>query len=41
METYEYKIEDEALVGQRIDKLLSDFNSEWSRSQLQDWIKMI
>ena len=39
METYEYKIEDEALVGQRIDKLLSDFNSEWSRSQLQDWIK--
>ena len=41
VETYEYKIEDEALVGQRIDKLLSDFNSEWSRSQLQDWIKMI
>ena len=39
METYKYKIEDEALVGQRIDKLLSDFNSEWSRSQLQDWIK--
>lgn len=39
VETYEYKIEDEALVGQRIDKLLSDFNSEWSRSQLQDWIK--
>ena len=39
METYKYKIEDEALVGQRIDKLLSDFNSEWSRSQFQDWIK--
>lgn len=39
METYKYKITNESHVGQRIDKLLSDFNKEWSRSQLQDWIK--
>ncbi|MCJ1656554.1 RluA family pseudouridine synthase [Staphylococcus sp. NRL 16/872] len=39
METYEYKIDSEELVGQRIDKLLSEFNGEWSRSQIQDWIK--
>ncbi|PNZ65647.1 RluA family pseudouridine synthase [Staphylococcus croceilyticus] len=39
METYEYKIDNNELVGQRIDKLLSDFNGEWSRSQIQDWIK--
>jgi len=39
LETYKYKITNESHVGQRIDKLLSDFNKEWSRSQLQDWIK--
>lgn len=39
METYEFKITDESQVGQRIDKLLSEMNDEWSRSQLQDWIK--
>ncbi|WP_154836651.1 RluA family pseudouridine synthase [Staphylococcus sp. Marseille-Q1834] len=39
METHEYKIDNNELVGQRIDKLLSDFNGEWSRSQIQDWIK--
>jgi len=39
LETYEFKITDESQVGQRIDKLLSEMNDEWSRSQLQDWIK--
>ncbi|PTE68566.1 RluA family pseudouridine synthase [Staphylococcus devriesei] len=39
METYEYKIDNEQHVGQRIDKLLSDMNTDWSRSQIQDWIK--
>jgi len=39
LETHEYKIDNNELVGQRIDKLLSDFNGEWSRSQIQDWIK--
>ncbi|PTK60672.1 RluA family pseudouridine synthase [Staphylococcus haemolyticus] len=39
MKTHEFKIEDQELVGQRIDKLLPEFNNEWSRSQIQDLIK--
>ncbi|MDY4022354.1 RluA family pseudouridine synthase [Staphylococcus borealis] len=39
MKTHEFKIEDQAYVGQRIDKLLPEFNNDWSRSQIQDWIK--
>ncbi|UDI78487.1 RluA family pseudouridine synthase [Staphylococcus taiwanensis] len=39
MESFEYKIENQETVGQRIDKLLPEYNSEWSRSQIQDWIK--
>ncbi|MHB7916418.1 RluA family pseudouridine synthase [Staphylococcus borealis] len=39
MKTNEFKIEDQAYVGQRIDKLLPEFNNDWSRSQIQDWIK--
>ena len=39
MEFHEFNIDDPANVGQRIDKLLPEFNAEWSRTQMQDWIK--
>ncbi|MFW0760129.1 RluA family pseudouridine synthase [Staphylococcus cohnii] len=39
MEFHEFNIEDPANAGQRIDKLLPEFNAEWSRTQIQDWIK--
>ncbi|WP_204180082.1 MULTISPECIES: RluA family pseudouridine synthase [unclassified Staphylococcus] len=39
MEFHEFNIDDPANVGQRIDKLLPEFNTEWSRTQMQDWIK--
>ncbi|MEB6060194.1 RluA family pseudouridine synthase [Staphylococcus pseudoxylosus] len=39
MEIHEYKIEDQNDTGQRIDKLLPEYNSDWSRTQIQDWIK--
>ncbi|QLK85811.1 RluA family pseudouridine synthase [Staphylococcus sp. 17KM0847] len=39
MEKFKFTIEDTAYHLQRIDKVLPAFNSEWSRSQLQDWIK--
>lgn len=39
MEFHEFNIEDPANAGQRIDKLLPEFNTEWSRTQMQDWIK--
>lgn len=39
MQKHEFKIEDASLVLQRIDKVLPQFNQEWSRSQIQDWIK--
>lgn len=39
MEKYRFNIEDSAHHLQRIDKILPEFNSEWSRSQLQEWIK--
>ena len=40
MEKYEYKIEDDGLVGQRIDILFAAFNCEWARSDLQEWLKI-
>lgn len=39
MEMHEFKIEDAVNAGQRIDKVLPEFNNEWSRTQMQDWIK--
>ena len=39
MVTHEFKIEDTALDLQRIDKVLPSLNQDWSRSQIQDWIK--
>lgn len=39
MEIHEFKIEDQNDTGQRIDKLLPEYNSDWSRTQIQDWIK--
>ncbi|QDX00943.1 RluA family pseudouridine synthase [Staphylococcus chromogenes] len=39
MVTHEFKIEDTALNMQRIDKVLPLLNHDWSRSQIQDWIK--
>ncbi|MCD8905278.1 RluA family pseudouridine synthase [Staphylococcus chromogenes] len=39
MVTHEFKIEDTALDMQRIDKVLPLLNQDWSRSQVQDWIK--
>ncbi|MCD8801062.1 RluA family pseudouridine synthase [Mammaliicoccus sciuri] len=40
MNTFEFKIETENEIGIRIDKLLPDLNPDWSRSQIQDWIKL-
>lgn len=39
MDIHEFKIEDQNDTGQRIDKLLPEYNSDWSRTQIQDWIK--
>lgn len=39
MVTHEFKIEDTALDMQRIDKVLPLLNQDWSRSQIQEWIK--
>ncbi|GGA97449.1 RluA family pseudouridine synthase [Macrococcus hajekii] len=38
MQTFNFEIQEEE-VGQRIDKYLTDSNSDWSRNQIQDWIK--
>ncbi|ARJ51625.1 RluA family pseudouridine synthase [Staphylococcus lutrae] len=40
MEKHAFKIELPAHHLQRIDKILPEFHSEWSRSQIQDWIKL-
>ncbi|MES5935793.1 RluA family pseudouridine synthase [Mammaliicoccus lentus] len=40
MNTFEFKIETEQEAGIRIDKLLPELNPDWSRSQIQDWIKL-
>ncbi|HWO77882.1 MAG TPA: RluA family pseudouridine synthase [Bacillus sp. (in: firmicutes)] len=37
METMEYSIQSDT-AGERIDKVLSALNEEWSRSQIQNWI---
>ena len=39
MTMHSIEITDTRHTGQRIDKLLSDYNHDWSRSQIQDWIK--
>ncbi|UTH17201.1 RluA family pseudouridine synthase [Macrococcus epidermidis] len=39
METYNFLIEEEE-VGTRIDRYLTDMNKDWSRNQIQDWIKL-
>lgn len=39
MTTHNFTIDNSADVGQRIDKVLAELNSEWSRTQMQDWIK--
>lgn len=36
MTIHEYKIENKDDAGQRIDKVLPEFNSDWSRTQIQD-----
>ncbi|TDM43627.1 RluA family pseudouridine synthase [Macrococcoides canis] len=38
METFNFEINEEE-TGLRIDKFLADANPDWSRSQIQDWIK--
>lgn len=40
MSNHEFIIEQADLSGQRIDKVLPELNSEWSRTQIQDWIKL-
>jgi len=40
LNTFEFKIETENEIGVRIDKLLPDLNPDWSRNQIQDWIKL-
>lgn len=40
MEIYEYQITDQSQTGSRIDKILPELNKEWSRNQIQDWIKL-
>ncbi|WP_210140514.1 RluA family pseudouridine synthase [Staphylococcus sp. GDX8P107P-1] len=39
MDIREFKIENPEDTGQRIDKLLPEYHSEWSRTQIQGWIK--
>ena len=39
MEQHHFNIAETNLAGSRIDKVLPELNSEWSRSQMQDWIK--
>ncbi|MBC9874160.1 RluA family pseudouridine synthase [Macrococcoides bohemicum] len=39
METYNFLIEEEE-AGARIDRYLTDMNEDWSRNQIQDWIKL-
>lgn len=39
MEQHQFNIAETNLAGSRIDKVLPELNSEWSRSQMQDWIK--
>ncbi|HGN1965447.1 RluA family pseudouridine synthase [Staphylococcus aureus] len=39
METYEFNITDKEQTGMRVDKLLPELNNDWSRNQIQDWIK--
>ncbi|PTK21445.1 RluA family pseudouridine synthase [Staphylococcus saprophyticus] len=39
MDIHQFKIENPEDTGQRIDKLLPEYHSEWSRTQIQDWIK--
>lgn len=38
MKTFNFLIEEEE-VGIRIDRYLTDMNEDWSRNQIQDWIK--
>lgn len=38
MKTFNFLIEEEE-VGTRIDRYLTDMNEDWSRNQIQDWIK--
>lgn len=39
MDIHQFKIENPEDTGQRIDKLLPEYYSEWSRTQIQNWIK--
>ncbi|WP_239740859.1 RluA family pseudouridine synthase [Mammaliicoccus sp. M-M45] len=40
MNTFEFKIETENEKGVRIDKLLPELNPDWSRNQIQYWIRL-
>lgn len=40
MNTFEFKIETEDEKGVRIDKILPELNPDWSRNQIQDWIRL-
>ncbi|MCG7338705.1 RluA family pseudouridine synthase [Staphylococcus sp. ACRSN] len=40
MSNHEFTIDQAEFVGQRIDKVLPELNSDWSRTQIQDWIKL-
>ncbi|MGV3243745.1 RluA family pseudouridine synthase [Staphylococcus sp. 11261D007BR] len=39
MTVHQYEMSDSQFELQRIDKVLPELNSDWSRSQIQDWIK--
>ncbi|WP_251516302.1 MULTISPECIES: RluA family pseudouridine synthase [Staphylococcus] len=39
MQSFNFTVETPEDVGKRIDKILPEFNGEWSRTQIQDWIK--
>ena len=41
MDIHQFKIENPEDTGQRIDKLLPEYHSEWSLTKIQDWIKAI
>jgi len=40
LNTFEFKIEKDSEKGVRIDKLLPELNPDWSRNQIQDWIRL-
>ena len=41
METYEFNITDKEQTGMRVDKLLPELNSDWSRNRYKIGLKQV